>query len=127
MGQYLRPDLHNGRRSHPWKPISSGQTTRRRISASISCFLHHANGQAGLNPTHPRRTFLKDGVVTELFRGENVQGLWDDGDDLYAIEDRKPFARLLRYRWSDQSLTVLRDRVQEGSDPVVFSHLKTLG
>lgn len=56
-----------------------------------------------------------------------MQGLWDDGDDLYAIEDRKPFRRLLRYRWNDQSLRVLRDRVQEGSDPVVFSHLKTPG
>lgn len=47
-----------------------------------------------------------------------MQGLWDDGDDLYAIEDRKPFGRLLRYRWSDQSLTVLRDRVQEGESIV---------
>lgn len=63
-------------------------------------------------------SFLKDGVVTELFRGENVQGLWDDGDDLYAIEDRKPFGRLLRYRWSDQRLTVLRDRVEEGESIV---------
>lgn len=59
-------------------------------------------------------SFFKDGVVTELFKGESVQGLWDDGDDLYAIEDRKPYGRLLRYRWSDQSLSVLRDHVQEG-------------
>lgn len=63
-------------------------------------------------------SFLKDGVVTELFRGESVQGLWDDGDYLYAIEDRKPFGRLLRYRWSDQSLTVLRDQLQEGESIV---------
>ena len=63
-------------------------------------------------------SFLKDGVVSELFRGENVQGLWDDGDYLYAIEDRKPFGRLLRYRWSDQSLTVLRDQLQEGESIV---------
>ncbi|WP_193557536.1 hypothetical protein [Pseudomonas kairouanensis] len=96
-------------------------------------------------------SFLKDGVVTELFKGESVQGLWDDGDYLYAIEDRKPAGRLLRYRWSDQSLTVVRDQLQEGesivrctdgrmlytekqkgvvreltddgSDPVVLSHL----
>lgn len=58
--------------------------------------------------------FLKDGVVTELFRGENVQGLWVEGDDLYAIEDRKQDGRILRYRWSDQSLTVLRDQLHEG-------------
>lgn len=63
-------------------------------------------------------SFLKDGVVTELFRGENVQGLWDDGDYLYAIEDRKPVGRLLRYRWSDQTLTVLRDQIQEGESVV---------
>ena len=63
-------------------------------------------------------SFLKDGVVTELFRGESVQGLWDDGDYLYAIEDRKPFGRLLRYRWSDQSLAVLRDQLQEGESIV---------
>ena len=59
-------------------------------------------------------SFYKDGVVTELFTGDSVQGLWVEGDDLYAIEDRKPTGRLLRYRWSDQTLTVLRDQVQEG-------------
>jgi hypothetical protein len=59
-------------------------------------------------------SFLKDGVVTELFKGENVQGLWDEGDYLYAIEDRSHSGRLLRYRWSDQSLTVLRDQLHEG-------------
>ena len=59
-------------------------------------------------------SFLKDGVVSELFRGENVQGLWVEGDDLYAIEDRKDNGRLLRYRWGDQSLTVVRDKLHEG-------------
>ncbi|UOP09137.1 hypothetical protein [Pseudomonas palleroniana] len=63
-------------------------------------------------------SFLKDGAVTELFRGENVQGLWVEGDDLYAIEDRKPTGRLMRYRWSDQSLSVLRDQVEEGESIV---------
>lgn len=63
-------------------------------------------------------SFFKDGAVTELFKGESVQGLWDDGDDLYAIEDRKPVGRLLRYRWSDQSLSVVRDQVQEGESVV---------
>ena len=57
--------------------------------------------------------FLKDGKVTELFRGVNVQGLWSEGDDLYAVEDRKDEGRLLRYRWSDGSLTVLRDHLSE--------------
>jgi hypothetical protein len=59
-------------------------------------------------------SFLKNGVVSELFRGENVQGLWVEGDDLYAIEDRKDNGRLLRYRWSDQTLTVVRDKLHEG-------------
>lgn len=56
---------------------------------------------------------LKDGKVTTLFQGNSVQGLWDDGDYLYAIEDRHDDGRLLRYRWSDGSLTVLRDRLEE--------------
>eukprot|EP01133_Synstelium_polycarpum_P004164 gene4164-4857_t len=96
-------------------------------------------------------SFLKDGVVTELFRGESVQGLWDDGEYLYAIEDRKVGARILRYHWSDRTLSVVRDQLSEGesivrctdgrmlytekkkgvvreltidgSDPVVLSHL----
>ncbi|QLF95115.1 hypothetical protein HW090_17195 [Pseudomonas sp. ABC1] len=58
-------------------------------------------------------SFVRDGQTTGLFSGENVQGLWDDGDSLYAIEDRRSDGRLLRYRWSDQSLTVLRDRLSE--------------
>jgi hypothetical protein len=58
-------------------------------------------------------SLLKDGKVTDLFQGENVQGLWNDGDDLYAIEDRKDNGRLLRYRWRDGSLSVLRDRLDE--------------
>lgn len=58
-------------------------------------------------------SLLKDGKVTDLFQGDNVQGLWNDGEDLYAIEDRKDSGRLLRYRWSDGSLSVLRDRLDE--------------
>lgn len=59
-------------------------------------------------------SLLKDGSVTALFKGENVQGLWDDGEYLYAIEDRKEGGRILRYGWSDQTLTVLRDQLNEG-------------
>ncbi len=59
-------------------------------------------------------SFLKDGHVTELFRGQNVQGLWDDGDYLYAMEDRRDEGRVLRYRWSDQSLSVVRTGMDEG-------------
>ncbi|QXI31506.1 hypothetical protein HU752_015210 [Pseudomonas vanderleydeniana] len=58
-------------------------------------------------------SLLKDGVVTDLFSGDNVQGLWNDGDDLYAIEDSKGDGRLLRYRWSDGTLTVVRDQLNE--------------
>ncbi|MBD9676095.1 hypothetical protein IB274_05240 [Pseudomonas sp. PDM18] len=56
---------------------------------------------------------LKDGKVTDLFMGQSVQGLWNDGENLYAIEDRRDDGRLLRYRWSDGELTVLRDKLQE--------------
>lgn len=56
---------------------------------------------------------LRDGKVTDLFMGQSVQGLWDDGENLYAIEDRGENGRLLRYRWSDGELTVLRDKLQE--------------
>lgn len=58
-------------------------------------------------------SFLKDGDVTELFKGADVQGLWNDGDDLYAIEDRKGDGRLLRYRWSDHKLAILRQGLDE--------------
>ncbi len=56
---------------------------------------------------------LKDGKITDLFMGQSVQGLWDDGENLYAIEDRREDGRLLRYRWSDGELTVLRNKLQE--------------
>lgn len=59
-------------------------------------------------------SFLKDGTVTELFRGENVQGLWDDGEYLYAMEDRRDDGRVLRYRWSDKTLAVVRAGLDEG-------------
>lgn len=58
-------------------------------------------------------SFFKDGKVTDLFKGVDAQGLWNDGDDLYAIEDRKGDGRLLRYRWSDQALTVVRSNLNE--------------
>ncbi|WP_296256483.1 MULTISPECIES: hypothetical protein [unclassified Pseudomonas] len=58
-------------------------------------------------------SFLKDGQVTSLFKGADVQGLWNEGDDLYAIEDRKGDGRLLRYHWSDGKLTVLREGLSE--------------
>ncbi|MEX3772591.1 hypothetical protein [Pseudomonas sp. MYb118] len=57
--------------------------------------------------------FLKDGQTTPLFEGSSVQGLWDDGDDIYAIEDRKAIGRLLRYNWQDKTVTVVRDNLDE--------------
>lgn len=56
---------------------------------------------------------LRDGKLSDLFMGNSVQGLWNDGDDLYAIEDRRDDGRLMRYRWSDGELTVLRANLQE--------------
>ncbi|WP_232434469.1 hypothetical protein [Pseudomonas asplenii] len=58
-------------------------------------------------------SLLKDGVVTNLFFGNNVQGLWNDGEDLYAIEDNKGEGRLLRYHWDSGRLTVMRDHLNE--------------
>lgn len=58
-------------------------------------------------------SLLKQGRVYPLFEANNVQGLWADDDYLYAIEDRKGDGRLLRYRWSDADLTVLRGSLSE--------------
>lgn len=57
--------------------------------------------------------FLKDGQVSTLFQGANVQGLWDDGDELYAVEDHKAQGRILRYRWRDGALDVVRTGLHE--------------
>lgn len=58
-------------------------------------------------------SFLLDERVSALFEGDQVQGLWDDGHYLYAIEDRKGDGRLWRYRWDDQQLSVVRDNLSE--------------
>lgn len=58
-------------------------------------------------------SFWRDGRLSELFEGDQVQGLWDDGSYLYAIEDRKGDGRLWRYRWDDQHLSVVRENLSE--------------
>ncbi|PYB69592.1 hypothetical protein DMX11_23850 [Pseudomonas sp. LB-090624] len=58
-------------------------------------------------------SLARDGQVTRLFDGESVQGLWNDGDHLYAIEDRKGNGRLMRYDWSSGQLEVLRSGLTE--------------
>jgi sugar lactone lactonase YvrE len=55
----------------------------------------------------------RDGKITHLFDGESVQGLWNDGDYLYAIEDRKGNGRLMRYAWNSGQLDVLRAGLTE--------------
>ncbi|APE98645.1 TPA: hypothetical protein ACHTCR_003536 [Pseudomonas putida] len=55
----------------------------------------------------------RDGQVTHLFDGESVQGLWNDGDHLFAIEDRKGNGRLMRYDWNSGQLDVLRSGLTE--------------
>ena len=55
----------------------------------------------------------RDGQVTRLFDGESVQGLWNEGDHLYAIEDRKGNGRLMRYDWNSGQLEVLRSGLTE--------------
>lgn len=56
----------------------------------------------------------RDGQITHLFDGENVQGLWSDAQHLYAIEDRKAEGRLMRYDWRTGALDVLRSGLTEG-------------
>jgi hypothetical protein len=58
-------------------------------------------------------SFLKEGRILPLFKGNSVQGLWGEGDYLYAIEDRKGNGRLVRYHWDDRTLTVVRDNLNE--------------
>lgn len=55
----------------------------------------------------------RNGTVTDLFHGESVQGLWNDGDHLYAIEDRKGNGRLMRYDWASGEVEVLRSGLTE--------------
>lgn len=52
-----------------------------------------------------------DGMVA--VEGESVQGLWNDGDYLYAIEDRRGNGRLMRYAWHSGQLDVLRSGLTE--------------
>ncbi|EKT4448908.1 SMP-30/gluconolactonase/LRE family protein [Pseudomonas putida] len=58
-------------------------------------------------------SLARHGQVTHLFDGESVQGLWNDGDHLYAIEDRKGNGRLMRYDWASGQLEVLRSGLTE--------------
>ncbi|MFJ3485739.1 hypothetical protein ACIPL1_20450 [Pseudomonas sp. NPDC090202] len=58
-------------------------------------------------------SLLKDGKVTPLFIGQDVQGLKADGPLLYAIEDRKGDGRLLRYDSRTQALEVVRSGLSE--------------
>ncbi|MFJ2983257.1 MULTISPECIES: hypothetical protein [unclassified Pseudomonas] len=62
---------------------------------------------------HAPVSLSRDGQVTHLFDGESVQGLWNDGDYLYAIEDRKGNGRLMRYQWASGQLDVLRSGLTE--------------
>ena len=62
---------------------------------------------------HAPVSLSRDGQLTELFDGESVQGLWNDGDHLYAVEDRKGNGRLMRYDWASGKLDVLRAGLTE--------------
>ncbi|MFV3406617.1 MULTISPECIES: NHL repeat-containing protein [Pseudomonas] len=55
----------------------------------------------------------RNGQVRSLFLGNNVQGLFNEGDYLYAIEDRKGDGRLMRYDWRTGQLDVLRSGLSE--------------
>ncbi|MFJ4158172.1 hypothetical protein ACIPZF_25695 [Pseudomonas sp. NPDC089752] len=62
---------------------------------------------------HAPVSLSRDGQVSHLFDGESVQGLWNDGDYLYAIEDRNGNGRLMRYQWASGQLEVLRSGLTE--------------
>lgn len=66
--------------------------------------------EGGLAPVNLSR----DGQITALFEGESVQGLWNEGEHLYAIEDRRGDGRLMRYDWSTGQVQVLRAALTEG-------------
>ncbi|MDR2308410.1 MAG: SMP-30/gluconolactonase/LRE family protein [Paucimonas sp.] len=55
----------------------------------------------------------RDGQLSTLFQGNNVQGMFNEGQYLYAIEDRKGDGRLLRYDWHSGQLEVLRSGLTE--------------
>ncbi|MDD0971118.1 MULTISPECIES: hypothetical protein [Pseudomonas] len=58
-------------------------------------------------------SLLKNGVVTPLFDAINAQGLLADGDDLYAVEDRKLNGRLFKYNRVTGQTEILRDSLDE--------------
>lgn len=65
--------------------------------------------EGGLAPV----SFAVNGQVKPLFDGIAVQGLWNEGNHLYAIEDRKGDGRLLRYDWRNGQVDVLRSGLTE--------------
>lgn len=97
--------------------------------------------------------WLKDGKVYNLFQGTNVQGLIAEGNFLYAVEDRGPNSRILRYDSTNKQVEVIRENLNEaetlaicpngqkfynekeanrvrlltadGSDPIILNHRKT--
>lgn len=97
--------------------------------------------------------WLKDGKVYNLFQGTNVQGLIAEGNFLYAVEDRGPQSRILRYDSTTKQVEVIRENLNEaetlaicpngqkfynekeanrvrlltadGSDPIILNHRKT--
>ncbi|WP_060481086.1 hypothetical protein [Pseudomonas sp. NBRC 111119] len=65
--------------------------------------------EGGLAPV----SLARNGQVTPLFDGIAVQGLWNEGDHLYAVEDRKGDGRLMRYDWRNGHVDVLRSGLTE--------------
>lgn len=98
-------------------------------------------------------SWLKDGKVHDLFEGTNVQGLIADGKYLYAVEDRGPQSKILRYNSITKTIETIRDNLNEaetlaicpngqkyynekeanrvrlltddGSDPIILNHKQT--
>jgi hypothetical protein len=58
--------------------------------------------------------WLRDGEISELFVGRQVEGLSTDGRSLYAIEDTQENGRILRYDPDTREVAVLRSGLIKG-------------
>ena len=54
-----------------------------------------------------------DGKLTSLFAGHSIEGIFSDGQTLFAVEDRKSNGRLLKYDVTQKDVQVLRESLSE--------------
>ena len=64
-------------------------------------------------------SLYRNNLIEPLFLATNIEGLTSDGQNLYAVEDKKTGGRLLKYDSSSGNLTALRDNLEEAEGIVV--------